>query len=343
MGNKRLISDNIWLSDKIGAMTDDGMRAEYLWLYTLALCDGTFECDPKKIWARCYAPQRDMSIWTLTRVSALIDELDRVGLLVRRADPEGKVWAKWVGCDEFLPPRSEWHKHKRGKGFLFDEETAQNVASQAPAISLPSASAPPANGSQGFGLGLGLGRVGEGRGDDAGASSLADLLPDSIVEERKPRPDGADHNGRKKGDPGFYERGQYHGTDPKKINNRLIAKVWQSVKKESAFAIYPSKFPEKWEALVSQVSVDIIIPAFELWCMEEGLRSTTRCPAGDFSRVAEKYTQMIIAPAAVKPVTSQADIDAAKVRAKLAHFEQWGLDVNGNVPKSEEEPGADQF
>lgn len=332
---KRLFSgDRAWKSDKIAALREES-RAEYAWIYSLALCDGTFECDPKKIWAECYATVRQIDGrggWTVGKVRELLDELTQVGLLLTQTDEQGKTWGYWYKCEDCLPPRSEWHKHQRGKGYLFSEL----------ANGSPIASHTLANGSPGFGLDLG--RVGDGKGADQKSSALAALLPDSIIEEKlKPQAEGVDHNGRKRGEPGYFEKGQYLGTDPKKINNKHISKVWQSFKKESAFAVYPSKYPEKWESLVAQVSLDIIMPAFQLWCVEEGARSTTRCPAGDFSSVANKYMQMIIAPAAVKPVTSQADIDAAKVRAKAAHFEQWGLDANGNLPKSEEEPGADQF
>ncbi len=56
---KRIIDgDAMWRSDKIAAIEEDWMRAEFAWLLANALANGSFECNPRLIWSRCYAYTR---------------------------------------------------------------------------------------------------------------------------------------------------------------------------------------------------------------------------------------------------------------------------------------------
>src|SRR5260370_21447202 len=106
---KRLVDgDAIWLSNKIRQVQPPSFRAEYTWLLTLAEGDGTFECDPRQVWARAYAFNREDI--TAEIVQKMLDEFERVGLLVRRQN--GKLWGYWVGIESRLPSPSTRKRDK---------------------------------------------------------------------------------------------------------------------------------------------------------------------------------------------------------------------------------------
>lgn len=66
-------------------------RAEYANLLPLAMANGVFEANPRRIWATVYAfnrPGRDVE-----DVAAILNELERVKILFRWTDPgTGKTW-----------------------------------------------------------------------------------------------------------------------------------------------------------------------------------------------------------------------------------------------------------
>jgi len=115
----RVFSEAAWKSDKIFNIQPVEWRAEYAWLYSIALADGTFEASPRLVWMAAYASVRPD--WEVDRIVRLMDELERVGLLQRTQDEQGKVWGWWVGSEKFLPTpeRCETKRYKTGRRDLF--------------------------------------------------------------------------------------------------------------------------------------------------------------------------------------------------------------------------------
>lgn len=323
----RIFSDKAWSSDRLRNVNPDCFRSEYAWIYSLALVDGTFECDPQKVWSQCYAPSRQISGedgWTVARVSDLLDEFERVGLLFRAVDNEGKRWGCWYNCDESLPQRSHWFKYKRGKRYLFTTET----------VSRPSHDEVTPYSPLCLGVGLGLG-FGLGKQTTTPVVSMTGLLDDCDNQNTSAQ----DHNGRIKGQIGYYKKNQYPGTNPKKIH-KYIQQVWDRIKGEAAIAAYPSLFPESWERLCDTKSADLIIPAFELWCEAEGKFTKTRCPVADFIKRCEFYmSQIIPMKDAVPKITAQQILDTTEL-VKKQRAEIWASPIE-EVTASD--PGPDDF
>ena len=118
-----------------------------------------------------------------------------------------------------------------------------------------------------------------------------------------------------KGQPGHYHRGQYPGTSPKAVFSHLSA-AWIRAKGMSAVARYPKKYPESWQQLCDHRSADIIIPAFELWCLDEGKYSNTQFPSTEFCRFAQKYMDMVLPlNTAVRPPSRTEDQIASDTAA----------------------------
>lgn len=102
----------MWSSEKIRALPA-WAKAEFAWLLPLAMANGVFECDLRRIWAKCYAYGRpEMSLEQLMEV---LHAFSQVGLLFRWFQPDGKEWAYWVGISKIgrLPPKSRlYRKHE---------------------------------------------------------------------------------------------------------------------------------------------------------------------------------------------------------------------------------------
>jgi hypothetical protein len=113
----RVISEKIWHSTKIANIEPKEWRPEYAWLVAIAFVDGTFEADARDVWARAYAYSRPD--WSAEKVAQLLDELERVGLLQRVTDADGRVWGYWTGSEKFTPPPSKWKHYRSGKLDLF--------------------------------------------------------------------------------------------------------------------------------------------------------------------------------------------------------------------------------
>src|SRR6185312_12072676 len=93
---KRMVDgDKIWASDKIGQIQPESFRSEYANLLPLALANGSFECSPRRIWRDVYFYNRPsfLESW----VEHLLNELERVRLLFRWKELDGKVWGFWIG------------------------------------------------------------------------------------------------------------------------------------------------------------------------------------------------------------------------------------------------------
>jgi hypothetical protein len=105
MPKRVLDGEALWGSSKIAALPPFA-KAEFANLVPLALANGVFECDARQIWARVYSFNRPE--FTLAQVEKLLNELEKVGLLGRWRDKNGKNWGYWIGIHKQgrLPPSS---------------------------------------------------------------------------------------------------------------------------------------------------------------------------------------------------------------------------------------------
>jgi hypothetical protein len=132
----RVFNEAAWKSDKVLGIKPAEWIPEYSWLYSIALVDGTFEASPRQLWMAAYVGRPD---WNPDKVSLLLDELDRVGLLQRATDENGKVWGRWVGSERFLPSKEhvDSHRYKKGRPDLFRQRSA-DAARQQSSVALDS-------------------------------------------------------------------------------------------------------------------------------------------------------------------------------------------------------------
>ena len=96
---KRVIDDEaLWTSSKLGRVKPVRFRPEYANLLPLALGNGVFEANPQSIWARVYACNRPDIL--PKHVEAILAEYERVKLLFRWQEPDGRQWGYWVGIEK---------------------------------------------------------------------------------------------------------------------------------------------------------------------------------------------------------------------------------------------------
>jgi hypothetical protein len=110
--NKRILDGGgLWKSDKLARMQPEWMRAEYANWIPLALANGVFEADTRRIWAMAYSYNRpDISFDDAEDIKR---ELCRVGLLFLWFDDgTGKVWGYFTGIEKpgRLPSKSRLDK-----------------------------------------------------------------------------------------------------------------------------------------------------------------------------------------------------------------------------------------
>jgi len=91
-------------------------RIHYPYLLTLALANGTFECDPEVIWAKRYAIF--MPGMTKEHVAEMIRAFEAADLLRTWRDKEGRLCGWWVGINKpgRLPPKSRLKRHEEALG-----------------------------------------------------------------------------------------------------------------------------------------------------------------------------------------------------------------------------------
>ncbi len=110
--NKRILDGaGLWKSDKLARMQPEWMRAEYANWIPLALANGVFEADTRRIWATIYSYNRPEI--TFDDAEEIKREFCRVGLLFLWPDePSGKTWGFFVGIDKAgrLPPQSRLNR-----------------------------------------------------------------------------------------------------------------------------------------------------------------------------------------------------------------------------------------
>lgn len=111
---KRVVDgEALWGSDKLNQVHPERFRAEFATLVPLALANGSFECDARKIWSRVFSFNRpDVPV---EQVETMLDEFERVKMLFRWTAADGKVWGHWVGSDKpgRLPAPSQIKKGEK--------------------------------------------------------------------------------------------------------------------------------------------------------------------------------------------------------------------------------------
>jgi hypothetical protein len=152
---KRVIDgEGLWRSDKLTQVQPPSFRPEYANLLPLALANGVFEANARRIWSTVYSYNRPEI--TLEHVEQILAEFERVKLLFRWTDPRSvKDWGYWIGIDKpgRLPAPS---RLRQGHEILGPEPPAELLRSfLSGSDDQPLASQPVANGSIGFGSCLG--------------------------------------------------------------------------------------------------------------------------------------------------------------------------------------------
>jgi hypothetical protein len=160
---KRVIDgEGLWRSDKLAQVEPPSFRAEYACLLPLALANGVFEANARRIWATVYSYNRpDVDA---EKVEKILAEFERVKLLFRWTDG-GKTWGYFVGIEKpgRLPAPSRLKHSHEVLGPEPPKQSLQSFIGSVVADGQPLASHPVANGSGGFGFCLGLG-LGKGDG-----------------------------------------------------------------------------------------------------------------------------------------------------------------------------------
>jgi hypothetical protein len=171
---KRIIDgEGLWRSDKLGKIQAGWIKAEYANLVPLALANGSFEANPRRIWSTVYSYNRPEI--TLEQVEQILAELERVKLLFRWNDsPSGKEWGYFIGIEKpgRLPPPS---RLRQGHEVLGPPPPKEIVQKFLLGSGQPVATQSVPNGSIGFGSCLGLG---SGMGD---GSPMANQQRDQIA------------------------------------------------------------------------------------------------------------------------------------------------------------------
>jgi len=161
MPKRVLDGEGLWQSDKLARVQPEWIRAEYANLLPLALANGVFEANPRRVWSLVYTYNRPEIM--VADVEGVLKEFERVGLLFLWTETTtGKVWGFWVGIEKSgrLPPPSRLRKKHEAIGPEPPaDELRQFIESTAGSQWL-------ANGLRGFGSGLGTGS-GSGPGQSA--------------------------------------------------------------------------------------------------------------------------------------------------------------------------------
>jgi hypothetical protein len=154
---KRVIDgEGLWRSDKLTQVQPPGFRSEYANLLPLALANGVFEANARRIWSTVYSYNRPEI--TLEHVNQILAEFERVKLLFRWTDPQSvKVWGYWIGIDKpgRLPAPSRLRQGHEILGPEPPSELVQDFLSNGEQDGQPLASQPLAHGSIGFGSCIG--------------------------------------------------------------------------------------------------------------------------------------------------------------------------------------------
>jgi hypothetical protein len=176
---KRIVDgEGLWRSDKLAEITPACFKAEYANMLPLALANGSFEANPRRILSMVYSYNRPEI--TLEQVEQILAEFERVKLLFRWTDAvTNKQWGYFVGIEKpgRLPAPSRLRQGHEILGPQPPKELLKNFLSDHETSGQPLATQPVPNGSIGFGSCFGLG---SGMGDGSPLASQED--------ESKPKP-----------------------------------------------------------------------------------------------------------------------------------------------------------
>jgi len=186
--NKRILDGGaLWKSDKIARIQPEWMRAEYANWIPLALANGSFEADTRRIWATVYSYNRpDISFEDVEEIER---EFCRAGLLFLFFDEgSGKLWGYFTGIDKQgrLPAKSRLDKKHEPIGPTppTDALRAYVELTRSKALEKSVVSQWLANGCLGFGFGFGLGLgIGSGSGKESSASRSPAPVAPGMCEE----------------------------------------------------------------------------------------------------------------------------------------------------------------
>ena len=151
---KRIVDGaGVWRSDKLAKVEPEWVRAEYANLLPLALANGSFELNSRRIWSDVYSYNRQTI--TLEKVEKIIlPAFQRVGMLFTWI-AEGKLWGFWTGIKKQgrLPSQSRLDKRHESVG---PEPPADELAKYLESMNgQPVVSQGLANGWEGSGSGSG--------------------------------------------------------------------------------------------------------------------------------------------------------------------------------------------
>lgn len=184
---KRVIDgEGVWRSDKLGRVEPEWVRAEYANLIPLALANGVFEANPRRVWSQVYSYNRPEI--DLEDVEMILGAFKKVGLLFSWLDPSGKIWGFWVGIEKSgrLPPPSRLKQRHEVVGPYPPAEELQKY------IESTNGSQRLASGCPGFGFGSGsgsgLGSEENLLSEEKGSSDQRDA---SKKSEKKTEPKGS--------------------------------------------------------------------------------------------------------------------------------------------------------
>jgi hypothetical protein len=184
--NKRILDGaGLWKSDKLARVQPEWMRAEYANWIPLALANGVFEADTRRIWATVYSYNRpDISF---EDAEAIKREFCRTGLLfLWHDDASGKIWGFFTGIDRAgrLPSRSRLDKKHEPIGPTppIDALTSYIELTRSKPLDAAMASQWLANGCLGFGFGLGSG-LGTGEGSRASHAPRSEPSAPGVCDE----------------------------------------------------------------------------------------------------------------------------------------------------------------
>ena len=154
---KRIVDGvGVWRSDKLANVEPEWVRAEYANLLPLALANGAFELNSRRIWSDVYSYNRPNI--TLEKVENIIlPAFQRVGMQFTWI-AEGKLWGFWTGIKKQgrLPSQSRLDKRHESVG---PEPPAEELAKYLESM----------NGQPVVSQGLANGQVCSGSGSGSGS------------------------------------------------------------------------------------------------------------------------------------------------------------------------------
>jgi hypothetical protein len=186
---KRLIDGDAIATSKTIKLVREEFRIHYPYLLTLALGNGSFECDADLIWQQLYA----LFIPSITpeKVTEMLDEFEHAKMLFRWK-VNGKFWGHWIGQLKSgrLPAPSREEHYKLGAPIptkKLEKFTgvlvSQRFGKREPAATTGIGSGSGIGSGNGEGLGNGTG-VGKGEGSGEGNGSAAPQPPKTNDQRR---------------------------------------------------------------------------------------------------------------------------------------------------------------